>query len=88
VAFVTGDAAVLAPLLGPVEVALSNILSAANVALFPAIRGALAVDGVAIFAGMETVERETFLDPLEAAGLVPLDEAVDDGWWAVAARRC
>ena len=88
VAFVTGDAAVLAPLLGPVEVVLSNILFAANAALLPAIRGALAADGVAIFAGMETVEREAFLDPLEAAGLAPLDEVVDDGWWAVAARRC
>ena len=87
VALVTGDAAVLAPLLGPVELVLSNILRASNVALLPSITAALAPGGVAIFAGMEEAEREPFLALLGAAGFEALDEAVDDGWWGVAARR-
>jgi hypothetical protein len=34
---------------------------------------------------MEVAEREQFL-PALGAGFAPVDEAVDDGWWAVAAR--
>jgi len=85
--FVTGDALALAPLLGPVELVLSNILRAANVELLPAIAAALAPEGVAIFAGMEREERELFLPALAEAGFVWLDEAADGAWWAVVARR-
>ncbi len=85
VTFVTGDAAVLAPLLGPAEMILSNILRTVNVSLLPAIRQALAAGGVAIFAGMELSEREEFLPVLGLAGFVVIEEAVDEAWWAVAA---
>jgi ribosomal protein L11 methyltransferase len=85
--FVTGDASALAPLLGPVELVLSNILRTANVELLPAIAAALAPGGVAIFAGMEREERELFLPVLAEAGFAWLDEAADEGWWAVVARR-
>ncbi|NOT08585.1 MAG: methyltransferase domain-containing protein [Gemmatimonadales bacterium] len=86
VTFLTGDAAALAPLLGPVDLVLSNILRGPNVALLPAIRAALAPQGIAIFAGMELPERELFLPELGAAGFCALDEARDEGWWAIAAR--
>ncbi len=86
VEFFTGDAAVLAPLLGPVEVVVSNILCSVNAALLPAIRASLAPTGCAILAGMEQSEREVFLPELDRAGLVSVDEATDDGWWAVAVR--
>jgi ribosomal protein L11 methyltransferase len=85
VAFFTGDAATLAPLLGPVEVVVSNILRSVNVALIPAIRASLAPGGVAIFTGMEQPERELFLPVLQAEGFTPVDEVVDDTWWGVAA---
>lgn len=86
VRWVTGDAEILAPLLGPVDLVVSNILRSVNATLLPAIRDSLTADGVAIFAGMETDERTGFLPVLEAAGYSALEEAVDDGWWGVAAR--
>lgn len=85
VRFITGEAAALAPLLGPVDVVLSNILRSVNLTLLPVIRSSLRPRGLAIFAGMERAERELFL-PVLGEGFAPVDEAVDDGWWAVAAR--
>jgi ribosomal protein L11 methyltransferase len=84
--FLTGDAGALAPVIGPAEVILSNILRTVNVTLLPAIRAALAPDGLAIFAGMEEEERPDFLAALEARQFTPMDEAHDAGWWGVAAR--
>ena len=86
VAFLTGDAADLAPLLGPCELLVSNILRSVNTRLIPAIASALAPGGLAVFAGMEVAEAEIFRPVLARAGFTPLDEIVDAGWWAVAAR--
>jgi ribosomal protein L11 methyltransferase len=87
VRFVAGFAEALAPLLGPVELVLANILRTTNVALLAVLRAALEPGGIAVFAGMELSERERFLPALAAADFVALDDTVDDGWWAVAARR-
>ncbi|HZM26672.1 MAG TPA: hypothetical protein VFB89_04910, partial [Gemmatimonadales bacterium] len=87
VEFLDGDAADLAPLLGPCEIVLSNILRSVNLRLLPVITAALAPAGTAIFAGMELPEAEIFRPVLERAGLAVIDEAVDAGWWAVAARQ-
>jgi len=86
VRFLTGDAATLAPLLGPVELLLSNILRSLNQELLPAVRACLAPGGGAIFAGMEHTERGLFLAALGSAGFRVVDEAVDDGWWGVGTR--
>jgi ribosomal protein L11 methyltransferase len=85
VRFITGDAAALAPLLGPADIVLSNILRSVNLTLLPAIRASLRPGGLAIFAGMEHAERAQFL-PALGAEFAPVDETVDDGWWAVAVR--
>ena len=87
VRFLLGDAAVLAPLLGPAAIVLSNILRVVNVALLPEIGLALAPGGLAIFSGMEEAEATLFLPELMQAGFEVVDEVVDAGWWAVAARR-
>ncbi len=87
VEFVEGDAGDLAPLLGPADLVLSNILRAANTALLPAIASALSDGGTAIFAGMETSEAPLFLAALDSAGFAALEERADTGWWGVAARR-
>jgi len=86
VCFLTGDALVLTPLLGPAELILSNILRAQNEALLPAVREALAPGGRAVFAGLEAGDRGEFLAALEREGLSPSDETVDTGWWTVVAR--
>lgn len=84
VSFVEGDAGSLAPLLGPADIVLSNILRLANVALLPAINESLAPGATVIFSGMEQEEAELFLPELEAHGHRVVDETVDQGWWAVA----
>jgi ribosomal protein L11 methylase PrmA len=58
-----------------------------NLQLLPAIVTALAPTGIIIFSGMETAEAEAFRPALAAAGLRATAETVDEGWWAVAARR-
>ena len=87
VEFLEGDAADLAPLAGPANLVVSNILRLPNVALLPAITRALVPGGTAIFAGMEVPEKVLFLPELERAGYQPIGEMEDEGWWAVAARR-
>jgi ribosomal protein L11 methyltransferase len=87
VEFLEGDAGDLAPLLGPADLLLSNILRTVNTALLPAIVSALRPGGLAIFSGMETTEAATFRPVLAAAGLLERDAVEDAGWWAVAAAR-
>ena len=87
VQFLDGDAGVLAPLVGPAEVILSNILRTANTMLLPTISAALAPNGVAIFSGMERDEAPEFRQALERSGFRPIQEMVDAGWWGVAAGR-
>jgi ribosomal protein L11 methyltransferase len=87
VEFLDGDAGDLAPLLGPADLLLSNILRSVNTALLPAIVSALRAGGLAIFSGMECTEARIFRPVLAAAGLAACDEAEDGDWWAVAAAR-
>jgi ribosomal protein L11 methyltransferase len=87
VEFLDGDAGDLAPLLGPADLLLSNILRTVNTALLPAIVAATRPGGRVIFSGMERAEAELFRPVLPAAGLSALDEVEDAGWWAVSAVR-
>lgn len=85
--FLEGDAGDLAPLLGPADLVVSNIIRTVNARLLPAVTVALRPGGIAVFSGMETAEADLFRPLLARATLEQLDEAVDAGWWAVAARR-
>jgi ribosomal protein L11 methyltransferase len=87
VEFLEGDAAALAPLVGPADLLLSNILRAVNTALLPLIIEALRPGGLAIFSGMEQAEAEEFRRALSAAGFTVVQETLDAGWWGVAAER-
>ena len=87
VSFLQGDASHLAPLLGPVDLVLSNILRSVNQVLLPVIAEVLRPGGIAIFSGMETSEASAFLPLLPPGGFAVGDELSDEGWWAVAARR-
>jgi ribosomal protein L11 methyltransferase len=87
VEFIDGDAGALAPLLGPADLLLSNILRTVNTALLRAILQALRPGGIAVFSGMETAEASRFTAVLRGAGLIVRDEVTDGGWWAVAAER-
>lgn len=85
--FLEGDAMNLAPREGPADLVVSNILRGPNIQLLPAIHAALHPGGIAIFAGMEVPEADLFRPELLKAGFQPVDEAVDEGWWSIAARR-
>jgi ribosomal protein L11 methyltransferase len=85
VEFLEGDAATLAPLVGPADLLLSNILRAVNTALLPVIIRALHPGGSAIFSGMEQPEAEEFRQTLTDAGFRLVQETLDAGWWGVAA---
>jgi ribosomal protein L11 methyltransferase len=85
--FLEGDAADLAPLLGPADILCSNILRTVNLQLLPSINSSLRSGGKAIFAGMETPEAPLFCPLLEAAGFALVDEVVDEDWWAVMGVR-
>lgn len=86
VEFLEGDAGVLAALVGPAELILSNILRTANTALLPAIAEASAPESLVIFSGMEHTEAPDFRRTLSAAGFAVVEETVDSDWWGVAAR--
>jgi ribosomal protein L11 methyltransferase len=87
VEFLEGDAAALAPLAGPVDLILSNILRSVNTALLPGITAALRPSGLAIYSGMEHAEAEEFRRTLMGAGFTLVQETLDAGWWGVAAER-
>jgi ribosomal protein L11 methyltransferase len=87
VEFLESDAAHLAPLVGPADLLLSNILRSVNTALLPVIVSALRPGGIAVFSGMEQTEAEEFRSALDGAGFTLVQEALDAGWWGVAAKR-
>jgi ribosomal protein L11 methyltransferase len=86
VEFLEGDAGTLAPLVGPADVILSNILRIPNTALLPTITEASVPGGLAIFSGMEHAEAPEFRQSLRDARFTIVQETVDTGWWGVAAR--
>jgi ribosomal protein L11 methyltransferase len=87
VGFLDGDAGDVAPLLGPADLLLSNILRTVNTVLLPSIIAALRPGGLAIFSGMEEAEAPEFRSSLASARLEVGDEVTDAGWLAVAAIR-
>ncbi|HEV7367373.1 MAG TPA: 50S ribosomal protein L11 methyltransferase [Gemmatimonadales bacterium] len=87
VEFLEGDAGALAALLGPADLLLSNILRSVNTLLLPVILQTLRPRGLAIFSGMEHAEAEEFRRALSDAGFSLEQEALDAGWWGVAAKR-
>jgi len=86
VSFLVGDARLLVPLLGPVDIVVANILRTVNTALLPTIHRSLRTDGLAVFSGMEQEEADEFMIALANAGFDAEEQRVDDGWWAVAAK--
>lgn len=85
---IEGDAAILLPLVAPVQLVLANIISSVLIELMPAISGALVDDGRAILSGILVGERVEMLRVLADAGWRIIDEDSEDAWWsATIARR-
>lgn len=87
VTFVTGDAAVILPLVAPVRLVLANIVSSVLLAMLPVLAGALAPDGIAILGGILGEERDVVSAALASGGWRETGEDEEDGWVTLAVAR-
>lgn len=84
---IEGDAAVLLPLVAPVDLVLANIISSVLVDLLPTLGLALAEHAHAILSGMLFVEREDMVRTFEDAGWRLDAEDHEDAWWSATLVR-
>ena len=82
VTVIEGDAAVILPLIAPVEVIVANIISSAIVPLLPAMRSALALRGAAVVSGMLAAERADMTEVFEQDEWTIVAEDVEGEWWS------
>ena len=82
-----GDAALLLPLVAPVDLVLANIISSVLVELLPAIGEALVADGHAILSGILREERDDLVQVLTDSGWRVLAEDHEEIWWSAAIAR-
>lgn len=82
-----GDAAVLLPLVAPVDVVVANILSSVIIPLLPVMAGAIRPGGSAILAGIMVPERAMMHDALERAGWRIVAEDTEAEWWSARVER-
>ncbi|MDA1081620.1 MAG: 50S ribosomal protein L11 methyltransferase [Gemmatimonadetes bacterium] len=90
VTVIEGDAVLLLPLVAlraPVRVVFANIVSSVIRQLLPTIEDSLAPNGVAIFSGMLTSEREAMLDEFTTRGWGVRGECSEGEWWSCALER-
>lgn len=81
-----GDAAVLLPLVAPVELVLANIISSVLLEMLPRIHRSLAHQGSAILSGILVAEKEKMLTALADDWSV-LSTDSEEGWWSVLVER-
>jgi ribosomal protein L11 methyltransferase len=84
---IEGDAALLLPLVAPVDVVLANIISSVLIDLLPAIASALAPGGTAILGGILVEEREAMREALRRNGWATVAEDEEERWWSVSVAR-
>jgi len=82
-----GDAAVLLPLVAPVQLVLANIISSVLIELLPIIGLSLAEHGRAILSGILVEERETMREVLAAHGWQVIEEDAEEIWWSASIAR-
>jgi ribosomal protein L11 methyltransferase len=84
---IEGDAALLLPLVAPVDLVLANIISSVLAGLLPTIAAALPPRGPAILSGILLEERPSMLDALAAGGWTLEAEDAEEVWWSALIRR-
>jgi ribosomal protein L11 methyltransferase len=84
---IQGDAAVMLPLMAPVELILANIISSVLLELLPLIRESLSKDGRAILSGILEEERAMMIDAIGRHDLMVESEDLEEGWWSVLIAR-
>lgn len=82
-----GDAAVLLPLVAPVDLVVANIISSVIVPLLPAMAGALRPGGMAIVAGILNSEHAEVVAAAELGGWTLRRAYVEEEWWSALLQR-
>lgn len=85
-----GDAATLLPLVAlarPVRVVLANIISSVIRTLLPVIARSLSDDGVAIFSGMLSTERDAMTAEFAGSGFRVKSDVEEGEWWMACVER-
>ena len=79
---VEGDAAVILPLVAPIDLVTANILAPVIIDLLPTIRASLSRGGRAILAGILESESEPVRRAASAQAFRVCDEDREEGWWS------
>jgi ribosomal protein L11 methyltransferase len=82
-----GDAAILLPLLAPVDVILANITTGVLAELLPVMSAAVERGGRAVVAGILDVERFDFLNEATAHGWAHQRACREEDWWSALLER-
>ena len=87
VQLIEGDAALMLPLLAPVEVVLANIISSVLKELLPIIVSSVRTGGHAILSGLLAEERAMMLEAIGIADWRIAAEDTEEAWWSVLLER-
>ena len=87
VTVIEGDAAVILPLVAPVQVIIANIISSVLIDLLPTFAAGLADGGHAILSGMLFAEREMMTKSFADSGWRIAAEDHEDAWWSATIVR-
>jgi ribosomal protein L11 methyltransferase len=80
---IEGDAALLLPLIAPVDLVLANIISSVLLDLLDPIRESLSERGHAILSGILVEEREMMTAALHDARWQIIADDAEENWWSV-----
>jgi len=84
---IQGDAAVVLPLLAPVDLILANIISSVLKDLLPVVSDSLSPGGHAILSGILETESDDMLDEIRNGGWTVIADDREDAWWSVLIAR-
>jgi ribosomal protein L11 methyltransferase len=87
VSVLTGDAAVLLPLVAPVHVVLANIITSVLSDMLPMIAASLVPGGRAILSGILADEAPRMREALDAGGWRIVTTSQEGSWWTAAIVR-
>ena len=82
-----GDAALLLPLIAPVDVVAANIISSVIIELLPSIADALTPGGFAVLAGILESEHRLATDALRDGNWELRRTHVEEEWWSALVQR-
>ena len=84
---IQGDAAVVLPLVAPVDLVLANIISSVLTDLLPVVFDSLSPSGHAILSGILETESDAMLEVIQKGGWTVIADDREDAWWSVLISR-